>query len=96
MTLTPVDLVILILIAGVCGALGELVSGVTRGGALVSVALGFVGALLGLWVARALDLPEPFPLQVGEATFPLIWSLAGSALFLCVLSLIRDLGAHAY
>ena len=46
--------------------------------------------------AGRLDLPEPFPLRVGEATFPVVWSIAGSALFLCVLSLIQGLGAPAH
>ena len=95
MELSAIDLVILLIIAGLCGALGQVISGESRGGILVSIALGFIGALLGMWLARAMDLPEPFPLRVGEATFPVVWSIAGSALFLCVLSLIRGLGARA-
>jgi uncharacterized membrane protein YeaQ/YmgE (transglycosylase-associated protein family) len=91
MTLTLVDLLILLLIAGVCGALGQFISGEHRGGILVSIALGFIGALLGVWIARAMNLPEPFPIQVGEpgTVFPVVWSIAGSTLFLVVLGLLR-------
>jgi uncharacterized membrane protein YeaQ/YmgE (transglycosylase-associated protein family) len=95
MTLTAVDFVILLIIAGVCGALGQVISGMTRGGIFASIALGFIGALLGMWLARAMALPEPFPLRVGDATFPVVWSIVGSALFLAVLGLIHGLGARA-
>ena len=59
------NLVLLLLIAGVCGALGQTITGVSRGGCLVSIALGFIGALVGLWLARLLGLPELFTVSVG-------------------------------
>ena len=40
------DWLVLLLIAGVCSALGQAISGFSRGGCLVSIALGFIGALL--------------------------------------------------
>ena len=88
--MTFLDFLILLLIAGVCGMLGQAISGSARGGVLVSIALGFIGALLGLWLARALNLPEPFAVQVGEGTpaFPVIWSIIGSALFVAVINLL--------
>ena len=43
--------------------------------------LRFVGAVLGVWLARSLGLPELFNLQVGTTTFPIVWSIIGSALF---------------
>jgi uncharacterized membrane protein YeaQ/YmgE (transglycosylase-associated protein family) len=91
MTFTLVDFLILLVIAGLCGCLGQLISGEGRGGILVSIALGFIGALFGLWLARAMNLPEPLPVQVGASgpVFPVIWSIIGSALFLVVLSLVR-------
>jgi uncharacterized membrane protein YeaQ/YmgE (transglycosylase-associated protein family) len=83
-----VDLLILLLVAGICGALGQAISGFTRGGCLVSIALGFIGAVIGMWLARKLGLPEVFALKVGTATFPIIWSIIGSALFVAVVSLL--------
>lgn len=58
------------------------------GGCLVSIALGFVGAVVGLLVARGLGLPELFALRVGESTFPVVWSILGSALFVAVIGLL--------
>ena len=86
--MTLLDLLLLLLIAGICGALGQAIAGYSRGGCLVSIALGFVGALLGLWLARMMQLPELFPVRIGGTSFPIIWSIVGSALFVAVLSLI--------
>jgi len=83
-----IDLLLLLLIAGVCGAVGQAISRSTRGGCLVSIALGFIGALLGHWMARRLGLPEPLPVVIGGQTFPVVWSIIGSALFVAVISLI--------
>jgi uncharacterized membrane protein YeaQ/YmgE (transglycosylase-associated protein family) len=86
--MTLIDLLILLLVAGICGALGQAISGYSRGGCLVSIALGFIGALLGMWVARAINLPEPFAVQIGTKTFPIVWSIIGSALFVAIIALI--------
>lgn len=86
--MTILDLIILLIIAGICGALGQAITGFTRGGCLVSIALGFVGALLGMWLSRQLGLPELFAIQIGTTSFPIIWSIVGSALFVAVIALI--------
>ncbi len=83
-----VDLIILLIVAGLCGALGQAISGYSRGGCLVSIALGFIGALIGVWLARALALPELFAVNIGGTKFPIIWSIIGSALFVAVISLL--------
>lgn len=83
-----IDFLVLLLVAGLCGALGQAISGYSRGGCLVSIALGFIGALIGVWLARALHLPEVLVLPVGGTGFPIIWSIIGSALFVAVISLI--------
>ena len=86
--MTLLDVLLLLLIAGVCGALGQAISGYSRGGCLVAIALGFIGALFGVWIAGALRLPEPLLIQVGSLEFPVVWSIIGSALFVAVISLI--------
>ena len=83
-----IDLLILLLIAGICGALGQAIAGVSRGGCLVSIALGFIGALIGMWLAGALGLPEVLPINIGGRSFPIIWSIIGSAIFVAIVSLI--------
>lgn len=82
------ELIILLLVAGVCGAIGRAISGYSHGGCLVSIALGFIGAIIGTWLARALHLPELFPVHVGATSFPIVWSIIGAALFVAVISLI--------
>jgi uncharacterized membrane protein YeaQ/YmgE (transglycosylase-associated protein family) len=86
--MTLLDLIILLIVAGVCGALGQAITGYSRGGCLVSIALGFVGALLGLWLARIMHLPELFSVQIGTTSFPIVWSIIGSALFVAVITLL--------
>lgn len=80
---------ILLLVAGVCGALGRTIAGYSRVGCLGSIALGFIGALLGMWIARAMALPELFTIRIGDETnFPVIWSIIGAAIFVAILGLL--------
>ena len=51
-------------------------------------ALGFIGALLGRWIATQLGISEIFNLRIGTHSFPIIWSIIGAALFVAVLSLV--------
>lgn len=88
MTLTLPGLLVLIIIAAICGAVGKALAGGARGGILVSTALGFIGALLGPWVARQFNLSEPFVLRVGGESFPIVWSIIGAALFVALLHLL--------
>jgi uncharacterized membrane protein YeaQ/YmgE (transglycosylase-associated protein family) len=86
--MTLLDVIILLIVAGICGSVGQAISGYSRGGCLVSIALGFVGALLGMWIARHMGLPELFAVNIGETRFPIVWSIIGSALFVAVISFI--------
>ena len=83
-----VQLLVLLLIAGVCGALGQAIGGYSHGGCLVSIALGFIGALLGSWLAGMLHLPELLSIPVGGTKFPVVWSIIGAALFVALINLI--------
>ena len=86
--MTILDVIVLLLIAGVCGALGQAISGFSRGGCLVSIALGFIGAVLGMWLARQMGLPELFSIQIGTTSFPIVWSIIGAAIFVAIISLL--------
>jgi uncharacterized membrane protein YeaQ/YmgE (transglycosylase-associated protein family) len=80
---------LLLLIAGVCGSIGRSISGYSHGGCLVSVALGFVGAVVGVWLAGVLGLPVGMlSINVDGRVFPVVWSILGAALFVAVLNLI--------
>ena len=82
------QLIVLLIVAGICGALGQAITGYSRGGCLVSIALGFVGALIGMWLARVMHLPELFAVQIGSTNFPIVWSIIGSALFVALITLL--------
>jgi uncharacterized membrane protein YeaQ/YmgE (transglycosylase-associated protein family) len=80
---------LLLLIAGICGSLGQALVGYSVGGCLVSAVVGLIGAYLGVWVANEFGLPEIWTLQIGGEPFPIIWSILGSAIFAAVLGLIN-------
>jgi uncharacterized membrane protein YeaQ/YmgE (transglycosylase-associated protein family) len=88
MTLTLPGLIVLLVIAAICGAVGKALAGGARGGLIVSIALGFIGALVGMWMAHALHLPELFVVRIGGESFPVIWSIIGAAVFVAVISLV--------
>ena len=88
MTLTLPGLIVLVIIAAICGAVGKALAGGAQGGLLVSIALGFIGALLGPWVAGQLGLAEPFMLNLSGQSFPILWSIIGAALFVALLHLL--------
>jgi uncharacterized membrane protein YeaQ/YmgE (transglycosylase-associated protein family) len=87
MTISLPALLLLLVIAAVCGAIGKAIAGGARGGLIVSTALGFVGALLGPWLAQALRLPEPFMVVIGGQPFPILWSMIGAALVVAIIHL---------
>ena len=58
MTLT--EFLILLLIAAICGSVGQALAGYDLGGCLVSIVVGFIGAYIGMWLSARFGLPELF------------------------------------
>ncbi len=85
--MTLLEFLALLVVAGVCGAIGQAVAGSSRGGCLVAIALGFIGALLGRWLSMSLALPDLLVIDVGGKNFPVVWSIIGAAVFVAILSL---------
>jgi uncharacterized membrane protein YeaQ/YmgE (transglycosylase-associated protein family) len=85
--MSVVELLVLLLIAGICGAVGKAIVGYMPGGFLVSIGVGFIGALIGTWLARLVGLPEFFAVNVGGTTFPIVWSILGSVVFVALVAL---------
>ena len=83
--MTLESFLVLLVISGVCGTIGRVIARYSNIGCIGSIALGFIGALLGSWIARMLKLPELLTIQVGHEKFPIIWSIIGSAIFVAVL-----------
>jgi uncharacterized membrane protein YeaQ/YmgE (transglycosylase-associated protein family) len=86
--MTALNLLILLVIAAVCGSIAQALVGYSRGGLITAIALGFIGALLGPWIAESLGMPSGFALSVGGRSFPVLWSIIGAAVFVAVISLV--------
>lgn len=82
------EFLLLLFIAGICGSIGQAIAGYTRGGCVVSIVVGFIGALLGSWLSVQMGLPEIFSVEVGGSDFPIIWSIIGSVVFVAVVGLL--------
>jgi uncharacterized membrane protein YeaQ/YmgE (transglycosylase-associated protein family) len=89
MNITLESLIILLIIAGIAGAIGQWMAGYSRGGLLTSIVIGFIGAFLGTWVSKQFHLAEIYTLQIGRTTFPIVWAILGSALFVAILGLMN-------
>lgn len=94
MTITLTGLLVLLLVAGICGAVGRAIAGGVRGGFIVSIAVGFVGALLGPYVAGQLRLPELMMVNVDGHRFPILWSIIGASLFVALVHLLSRAGSR--
>ncbi len=86
--MTLLQLILLVVVAAICGAIGQSLAGYSLGGCLVSIIVGFVGAVIGVWLARQLGLPDILSVHIGGETFPIVWSIAGSALLALAIGLL--------
>lgn len=80
---------VLLLIAAICGSIGQAIAGYSLGGCLVSIAVGFIGALIGRWLAAAIHLPSVFVVQIQGKAFPILWAIIGAVIFTLVVGWIR-------
>jgi uncharacterized membrane protein YeaQ/YmgE (transglycosylase-associated protein family) len=94
--MTIIDFLLLLLVAAICGAIAQALVGVSVGGCLVSAVVGFVGALIGLWLARELNLPEVLSIRIGTTSFPIVWSIIGSVVLLFIISLFTRRRRRVY
>ena len=83
------ELLILLIIAGICGAIAEMIVGFSPGGFVVSIIVGVIGAYLGEVIAGYLNLPSFLPVTVGGRTIEVMWAILGSIVLLLIISLFR-------
>ena len=81
----------LLIVAAIAGAIGQALAGYSHSGCLISTVIGFIGAVIGLWLARQLGLPEIFVISIEGKPFPVVWAIIGSALFAIGVSLLTRL-----
>lgn len=92
-----IELLILLVIAAICGAIGQAIAGYSLGGMVITTVVGFIGAFLGTWLARTFNLPELLMINVGGQPFPIVWAIVGSAIFTAIVALFtrRPRGYYA-
>lgn len=91
--MTFMGFIVLLVVAAICGAIGQSLAGYSLGGCFTSVVVGFVGAWLGPWIAHKLGFPLFYTLSIQGQHFPIVWSIIGSALFAIVVgALFRGRG----
>lgn len=89
--MTLMAFLVLLLIAAICGAVGQALAGYDLGGCFVSIIVGFIGAYIGLWLAGNFNLPRFFEVSVGGKMFPIVWAIIGAAVFTLIMALLRRL-----
>jgi uncharacterized membrane protein YeaQ/YmgE (transglycosylase-associated protein family) len=82
------DFGVSLLVAALCGVISQMIAGYPVGGCITTTLVGFVGAVIGIWIAGSLGLPQLFAINVGGRAFPILWSVIGSGLFVIMLVLL--------
>lgn len=99
--MTLLELIIFLILAGLCGLVAEMIVGFSPGGFLASIVVGLIGAYLGSWLAGLLGLPAVLstasivPRTDGAQVigpsfqFDIVWSILGAVVLLAIVSLVR-------
>ena len=83
-----IEVGILGVLAAVCAALGQFISGYSRGGCPVSFIVAFFGTVVGPRIARNFELPEPVVVPIGPMELNLVSSAACALLLVVVVNLV--------
>lgn len=83
-----VEFLILIVIASISGGIGQSLAGYSLGGCFASILVGFIGAWLGKWMMHEFNLPVIFSITLFGKSYPVVWSIIGSAVLAFALGVI--------
>lgn len=89
--MTVIGFLVLLLIAAICGGVGQAIAGYNLGGCLVSIVVGFIGAYIGIWMAAKMGWSPLFEIQIEGKPFPVIWAVIGATVFTLIVALLRRL-----
>jgi uncharacterized membrane protein YeaQ/YmgE (transglycosylase-associated protein family) len=93
---TLVEIIVWLVVAAICGAIGSAIVGYSAGGLLASMGVGLVGAVIGTWVARSVGLPALLEFTYGDVTIDLLWTILGSVILVGLVALLRRSGRGRY
>jgi uncharacterized membrane protein YeaQ/YmgE (transglycosylase-associated protein family) len=82
------DVLFVTVVALVFGTLAQLTSGYSRGGWIVHMGLGFLGASMGVAIARSFRVPLIFVITIMGREFPIIWAVIGAVFFLAAIGFL--------
>jgi uncharacterized membrane protein YeaQ/YmgE (transglycosylase-associated protein family) len=83
-----IDILISLVIAGIAGAIAKSLVGLDRGGCIISIVVGFIGAMIGTWLAREFNLPDLIVFNIRGSEYHILWTIIGAVIFTAVLGLI--------
>ena len=92
--MTLIGFLVLLLVAALCGAVGQALVGFSRGGCLAAIAVGFIGAYIGWWFAQTFRLPAFVVINIDGQPFPLVWAIIGSVVLAGLLNLFFGYRGH--
>ncbi len=82
------DFLIMFVIAAITGSIARSLVGFDKGGCILSAIVGFIGALIGTWLAREFNWPKILPIEIRGIIYPIVWTIIGAVIFTLALSLI--------
>jgi len=77
-------ILMLLIIASICGSLGASLAGRSKKGCFINILLGYIGAMLGGWLSRKLEIPDILVIY----GIPVIWAIIGAAVFVAILGAV--------
>ena len=89
MNISVESLIILLIVGGLVGLIAQRLAGYSRGGCLMSIALGFIGALIGSWAVKQFGLPEIYVLKIAHTSIPIVWAIIGATVLVALLGLLK-------
>ncbi len=83
-----IRLLIFLVIAFICGAIGANLAGTSKKGCLATIVVGYFGAWIGGYLSRKFGIPDIIVIR----GIPVLWAILGSAILVAVISLIAGDG----
>ncbi len=83
-----VELVIILIVAGICGGIAQAMLGQRRRNFLLSIIIGVIGAYVGTLLVRQFGWSNILPLTIGDSSIDLGWAFVGSLLLVFLLSMV--------
>lgn len=87
--MTITGILLLLLVAAICGGIGQSLAGYSLGGCLISIIVGFFGAYIGLWIADKMQLPALWSISIEGRAFPIVWAIIGSLVLTLIIAFLR-------